>query len=561
VSPGLWLLLGLHLRGWVRSAGRSLRTARGALLVVLSALVMAAALGPALLLPRDAAQFDPDALRRNGPAFLLVVCLINLLAYSGERTIYFTPAEVSFLFTGPFGRREILGYKALLTFLVGLPSGLLLAACFRAYSPSFLSAVVGVQLMILFMQLFGMALGQAAAGVGARLYGRGRRLVLLGLVLFAGVLLLQAGGLTRERDVAGLVADVTHTPLWQALTQPLRWFFDAFLAERLWPDLAASAAKALGVDAVLLLAVFALDADSLEATAASSARAYAQLQRFRRGEVTPAGGGRPRFSVPGPPYWGGVGPVFWRQLTTGVRGLGRLLLVLGAVGALASAPLWLGAEDRGGEYVRVVGGSVFTLAFFFTPLVPFDFRGDVDRMATLKVLPVRPWRLAVGQLLTPVLLMTAFEWALLGLLAAAFRPERVLLGFAAFAPPLTFLLFALENLLFLWFPTRVTVATPGDFQSGGRNILLMLGRAFGLGAAAGVAIVVGVAAGALALVAGGWAGGGSWSAFGRPVTLQETAWGVGLAAAWAALALSGACLVPLIALAFAAFDVGRDTPP
>ena len=34
-----------------------------------------------------------------------------------------------------------------------------------------------------------------------------------------------------------------------------------------------------------------------------------------------------------------------------------------------------------------------------------------------------------------------------------------------------------------------------------------------------------------------------------------------LAAAWVALSLGGACLVPLIALAFTAFDVGRDTPP
>jgi hypothetical protein len=34
----------------------------------------------------------------------------------------------------------------------------------------------------------------------------------------------------------------------------------------------------------------------------------------------------------------------------------------------------------------------------------------------------------------------------------------------------------------------------------------------------------------------------------------------GLAAAWPVVAVSGAALVPLISLAFRAFDVGRDTP-
>jgi hypothetical protein len=34
----------------------------------------------------------------------------------------------------------------------------------------------------------------------------------------------------------------------------------------------------------------------------------------------------------------------------------------------------------------------------------------------------------------------------------------------------------------------------------------------------------------------------------------------GVAAAWPVVALAGAGLVPLVALAFRAFDVGRDTP-
>ena len=43
---------------------------------------------------------------------------------------------------------------------------------------------------------------------------------------------------------------------------------------------------------------------------------------------------------------------------------------------------------------------------FLTTLAPFDFRGDVDQMALLKTLPAPAWRLALGQVLTPVLIFT-----------------------------------------------------------------------------------------------------------------------------------------------------------
>ena len=174
MNPGLWLLTGLHLRGWLRYLGRTLRTPKGAALALLGAAFFALWLGPALLLPREASRLSPEALRGNGPAALLVYCLFNLLIYSGERSVYFTPAEVSFLFTGPFGRREVLGYKVLSNFLVDIPSTLIFTGLLHVHSPSAVSAFVGLLLMFLFLRLFGMALNLVATTAGARLYGRGR---------------------------------------------------------------------------------------------------------------------------------------------------------------------------------------------------------------------------------------------------------------------------------------------------------------------------------------------------------------------------------------------------
>src|SRR5207253_1537733 len=84
------------------------------------------------------------------------------------------------------------------------------------------------------------------------------------------------------------------------------------------------------------------------------------------------------------------------------------------------------------------------------------------------------------------------------------------------------------------FPTRLAAATPGDFQTMGRNVLFLLGKVLILSVVAGAALAVGALA---ALVSGSV--------------------GVGVAAAWPVVVVAGAALVPLIALAFQAFAVGR----
>ncbi|MGH7170392.1 MAG: hypothetical protein ACRELG_08965, partial [Gemmataceae bacterium] len=179
---------------------------------------------------------------------------------------------------------------------------------------------------------------------------------------------------------------------------------------------------------------------------------------------------------------------------------------------------------------------------FMTTILPFDFRGDIDRLALLKTLPLPPWRLAIGQLLAPVLLMTALQCVGLAVVAWTSPPSDWLLlaclACAAYVPPVNFLLFAMDNLLFLLFPTRLMAATPGDFQALGRNVLFLAAKAT-------VLFLVCVAAGIL-----GWL---AYLASGESLLMAALA-------AWPMVVLSAAALVPLVAWAFTIFDVGRDTP-
>jgi hypothetical protein len=185
---------------------------------------------------------------------------------------------------------------------------------------------------------------------------------------------------------------------------------------------------------------------------------------------------------------------------------------------------------------------------FLTTLVSYDFRADIDHLDLLKSLPLLPSRLVVGQLAAPVLLVSTLQLAVLTAAQAILGQAEVwfLLVAAAFLVPFNFLIFGLENLLFLLFPMRIMPATPGDFQLMGRHILLMLAKTIGLLA---VLLAVALVSGMITLAA-------RILGLGAGLT-----WAAALAAAWLVLVGIALGLVPLQVWAFQSFDVARDVPP
>ena len=544
MDRALWLLIQLQLRGWLRSLGRSLRSPKGLLLALLGLIVFIPWL-LVLLTSRNQA-LSAENVRTTGPAFLLAYCFMNVLLSSGERAVYFSPAEVTFLFTGPFSRRQLLGYKVAVLLLFTLPTTLFLTAVFRAQTTWFLASFVGLMLMTMFMQLFGMALSLAASAVGVRLFSRARKLVLAALLLGVVVLLRPI----QEQGIDGVLSSYT----WLVLSTPLRWFYDAILADS-WRDLFRYGTLGLLVNLLLLFVVFSLDANYLEASSAYSSRVYAQIQRLRGGPTVSGGSdspsppAQPRRGLPMLPRLGGIGPVVWRQLTTVMRSPGRLvgLVVIQAVfvGVMLSV-----AREAGGGLVSIMITGVIMMSLFTTTMLPFDFRGDLDRLEALKTLPLPPWRLALGQIATPALILGALQWVMLGGLAAveyvrapahnaAHWAELLwLLAGAAIVVPINFLLFGLENVLFLLLPSRLMATTPGDFQTIGRNVLLMLVKMLTFGLVGGLASLV------------GWV---AFMASGQSALLA-------LAAVWIVLADCAAILVPVAGLAFTRIDLSRDKP-
>jgi hypothetical protein len=126
-----------------------------------------------------------------------------------------------------------------------------------------------------------------------------------------------------------------------------------------------------------------------------------------------------------------------------------------APAVLATAPCFAVA-DRDMAFLASAG----TLAFYTFLLLPtalrFDFRRDLDRLSTLKGLPLLPLAAAIGQTLTPILITTVFQCAVLTfVIVARSLPPHYLLLIMLIMTPLNALVFALDNLIYLLYPYRV----------------------------------------------------------------------------------------------------------
>lgn len=544
IDPALRKLMKLKLRGRLRQMVRGLKTVRGALLFAVGAIMLILWIGPSLAMAFLGnslhKHFDPEVVRTVVPLALLGLCAMSVLSSAHQKGIQFGAADIDFLFAGPFDRRELLVYKLYSTLAGVVLVGLLFSVFFLQYATLWLAAFVGSCLTLAFVQLFSTAVVLFGHTLAEQAYTRTRRIVLLALAALAGIGLAEAAMAASEHGLLPLVTGFRHSWAGTLLLAPLDVFARVFLAGTLFPELLGWGALALGIDLALLAVVVGLDANYMESSIVVSQKLYRRREQIRRGgglAWTVGSTGRAR--VPLFPWLGGAGPIVRRQLIHAVR-TSRGLVFFFLVAGIPMGIMVLTTRREHDVAVGILPGLLMFVTFFFTQMVPFDFRGDLDHMESLKALPLRPAAIAAGQLVVPTLLLTAVHLAVLGLAAAMIRGvPAVLWAVALFSPPFNFLLVGLENLLFLLFPARMVATMPGDVQHIGRTIVQFMAKMLVLGAVCGVAAFLG---GIAYLVAG-------------------RSWGAALPVAWAVLAIAGAALVPCVAAAYRKFDVSVDTPP
>ena len=545
MDRSLWLLAKLRFVALVRRWRKNLSGPRGIIMLVITASLLTPYLITVFVSPNAGLKPPQEEIRRYAPLGIFAFTVASLLFSGGEQALYYSPAEVTFLFAGPYRRRQLLAFKLITTVLLCLTSAFFFAGMTKAISAKLASGFLGSFALILFLQLLQMVVGLASSTVGVLAWSRGRRLLVTAVVVVVGLAIASVGGDLGGAGPLEALKKVEGSPVaWVVLT-PFRWFVNCFTSERIWPDLALWGSLALLVDGVLLGLVFAFDASYLEAAAAKSARRFSKMQRMGAGggAVRSSSGrasGRFRFRPPAVPWWGGVGPNFWRQMTGAVGDPGRLA---GVVAMISMVPIiMIFVSPRGARQAEplpyLAMGVIAWLSIILSVLVPYDFRGDIDVMEELKSLPIPPSRLALGQVLTPTLLATlAQSIAMLIVINGLGGDRLVAWAFLAFLLPVNLFFFAVENLLFLWYPSRL-VAGQFDVVAVGRQMLFMLAKVLGLGLGAGLAALVGA---------------GVYFATGRQVVPA-------LALAWLTLSASALALIPLVGVAFRNFDVAGDIP-
>lgn len=538
IHPALRKLLGLRLRASLRRLVRGLKTLRGAAFSVIGAATLVLGLGPqVMLLFVNPAREAPDTLQAVLPLVLLGYCLLSILSSASRGGIHFTPAEIDLLFSAPFTRRQMLVYKlacslpGVLFLTVLLPVFLLRykIAWIAILAGGFLT-LVGIQLLTTAVVLFGQTIAQRA-------YTRLRKAALIVLIIAVGLGLGTLASSSSPQESLALVRQFSDSTAGAWILAPFTVFSRTITAERIFPDLVGWGLLAAMIDLGLLGVVLRLDVNYLEASVAASQKFYERLQRARQGRIGGASSATAAWRVPRLPWLGGAGPIAHRQLITTMRSL-RVVALPVVVAAMMIMPMLISRSTT--EAVSMLLFPLVFVSVFFSRMLPFDFRGDLDHFDWLKSVPLHPVALAAGQLVVPVLLMTLLHglaFATIGLLSPGNGDKLIVL--ALFTVPFNAIVFGLDNFVFLLFPVRLAPTTPGDFQHTGRAMVEMFLKIVGMG------ICCGVAAGLGGLIY--WLTGGMWIAF--------------LITTWLALAVLAASLVPCVAWAYGCFDVSTDTPP
>ena len=440
-----------------------------------------------------------------GALALFVVVAIAWILPKDRAALQFTEAEVAFLFPAPVPRRTLVHFKLIKSQLAILVTSLFLTLFSNRWS--FLGGSVAIHAAgwwLLFSLLNLHLLGASFAR--ERLLDLGldparRRLVAVGaFALLGGVTWL---GLRRtlppptDANFVSLEAMLRYVQAVLA-APPLGWVLWPFrLAVR--PFLAADAGAfgwALG-PALLLLAghylwVVRSDVAFEEASLALAQKRTERIAAIRAGHWRgPASRAKPhREPFVLAPHGSAPFAFLWKGLiAAGPLCYPRSWLTVGVV--CVAGTLWLKHDPR--PFVPVIGAISLGIGVYALLLGPMFFRRGLHLMLTrldvVKTYPLRGWQIVLGEMLTPIALLTIFEWLLLILTTlgvhAMFRkiaaipylPGAGAVSVGLLVPPLGGLMFAIPFAAMLYFPAWMGTGGQrgGGIEAMGQRLIFFAG--------------------------------------------------------------------------------------
>ena len=541
MDAALSRLLLLRLRGGVRYRLSQFATLRGVAFLLVLAAIVSLVVGVGVSIPSDELSLiplqDPNNLREHisnyMPLGLFAACLFTVFAATGP-ALHFSQNEINFLFAGPFSRRSLVIYKCCAYFAGAILSAGIFTLLIPPRASTGLAAFTGLLLTLLFIQLSSAAFSMFGHAFESSRLMRARQPAILLLLTVVSVTIVYVTA-TTDKNILDLLSDFRHSWLGTILLAPFAVFAELFLAQKIFPDLVAWALLAITINAALVLVIIALDGRTTDRSLSESRRLSTRWARMKQGASFWASDKTTGRSVRRSPVLGGLGPIVWRQTMNAVRNSGRVVLVFLVI-AMLTGPILASAGTT--LKIGVIVGLLYVFIAFILPRsLLCDFRGEFGSMELYKALPIAPWRICAGQLVVPVLLASAIELVMIfsTLLFFEGAAQVVLIALMAFTVPSNLLLYGLENLVFLLFPTRLLPVGRVDFEFLGRTLVDFILKTI-------IIVTAVVAAGAVGFAA-------------LDATGQSYLW---LAiTSWLVLTVIGSLTVPLLGIAFRRFKVSQ----
>lgn len=418
-----------------------------------------------------------------GAIILLVLTLFSWIVPTRRAALGFSEAEIAFLFPAPIGRRGLIHFK-------------LLSSQFRS--------LTGAAVMMLFSHrwafLGGNALTHAIgwwfifSGLGLHFRGANftltrlndlgfgawkRRVLILGTVVAIVVITLArlpeaerfpaAAAAFDARPFTTWLLNVTDTAPFSWLLFPLKTVLGPFLAST-GTAFALTLAPALAV--ILLHYLWVVrSAVAFEDSAIEHAeKRSARLAAWQAGRAQPTASGEK--ARPGPFALLATGrpelAFLWKNLLS-TWPYFSLRTWLSCAAAITVAGLWLGAQPVWRDLLPPVGVGVGIFALYTLIVGPQfarqDIRSDLGHADILKTYPLAGWQIVLGELLTPIVILTGVLWLAILTVTLALQPLAASsewlslplritagLGLAALMPVLITLQLLVPNAAALLFP-------------------------------------------------------------------------------------------------------------
>lgn len=469
-----------------------------------------------------------------GALALLVVVVLAWVLPSARAALDFSEAEVAFLFPAPLTRRTLIHYKLLQSQLGILFSALLIALVSRRagmFGGHALLHAVGWWLLLSTMRLHFIG----ASFARDTLLERGvqawqRRALVLGAVL---LVLLASFAWTGFHFVAPTTADLDSG---QAMlryasgvlaTPPLGWLLVPFkwVVAPLFASDAHALLRALPPALLLLLLHYAWvvrsDATFEDASIDAARRKAVKVANIRAGK-SPFGRqpSKPR-SAPFPLAAQGPAPVafLWKGLIA-MGSFYRLRTWLVACALIVAGGLWLRGNPALERGLLALGSIALVFAGWLLVLEPMlmqqGLRRTLEHFDVLKASPLSGRQIVRGELLPPMLVITAGQWLLLVIGAMAFvdparsglfGPVNViagLVGIGVLAPALCGLMLCVPFAGILLFPAWVggSSGRGGGIEVMGQRLIFFAGYLLVLA----IAVIPAVVVGGIVFLAARWLG-------------------------------------------------------